>query len=193
MKNEILKNDKIENLGYVIDVKYYENYVTGQCFNCNGKEPKSVFAYRFKDEKNLLDYVIEFFKKIQNRIDEKNRDNQIKKEAIENFVNPYKVGDVLYDSWGYEQTNIDFYQVVEIKNKSIVIREIHGELTGESHGPDSGYVRPLVDSFKSEPMIKKINIRVWDGKVNHSIKSPHRGGLSIYDRGEKGLYSSWYY
>ena len=31
-----------------------------------------------------------------------------------------KVGDILVASWGYEQTNVDFYQVVALKGKTMV-------------------------------------------------------------------------
>ena len=33
-----------------------------------------------------------------------------KKKDREEFQNPYKVGDILYSSWGYDQTNINFYK-----------------------------------------------------------------------------------
>ena len=36
-----------------------------------------------------------------------------KKEAVN--ICGVEVGDVFVDSWGYEQTNIDFYQVVALK------------------------------------------------------------------------------
>ena len=39
----------------------------------------------------------------------------------------YKVGDILYNSWGYNQTNVDWYQVIKVKPKSIVIHPIAGD------------------------------------------------------------------
>jgi hypothetical protein len=43
-----------------------------------------------------------------------------------------KVGDVLYSSWGYDQTNIDFYQVTRLVGKqSVEVREIASESTYE--------------------------------------------------------------
>lgn len=191
--NEILKTEKIENLGYVIEANYFENYIIARCMNLNSKSIKPVFAYRFNNEKNLLDYALDFFKRVQERIDSKKRNQEIKKQAIENFENPYKIDDILYASWGYEQTNIDFYQVVEVKNKSIVIRKIGGELTGVSHGPDSGYIRPLLNEFIGGPEVKKIVTRVYCGNVSHYVSSPVRGSLSVYSSGEKGLYCSWGY
>ena len=57
-----------------------------------------------------------------------------------------KVGDVFYDSWGYEQTNIDFYQVVALRGKTqIVLRPIHS--TGHEIGFCSRIVKPMRDSF----------------------------------------------
>ena len=37
------------------------------------------------------------------------------------------VGEILSSSWGYEQTNWDFYQIVKVSNKSIWLREIESE------------------------------------------------------------------
>ncbi len=35
-----------------------------------------------------------------------------------------KVGDVLVSSWGYDQTNVDFYQVIAVTKASVRIRKI---------------------------------------------------------------------
>ena len=41
---------------------------------------------------------------------------------------PLQIGSILYTSWGYEQTNIDFYQVIElIGTSTVVLREIAQE------------------------------------------------------------------
>ena len=47
-------------------------------------------------------------------------------------VNKYgvKVGDLFHSSWGYEQTNNDFFQVVELVGTSSVrVREVYPEIT----------------------------------------------------------------
>lgn len=56
---------------------------------------------------------------------------------------PLKVGDVLYSSWGYDQTNIDFYQVERLSpsGKSAYIVRI-GAKTVEGDGW-AGHVEPL--------------------------------------------------
>jgi hypothetical protein len=49
-------------------------------------------------------------------------------------VNKYgvKVGDLFYASWGYEQTNVDFFQVIALVGEtSVRVREVHPEIIDE--------------------------------------------------------------
>lgn len=50
-------------------------------------------------------------------------DTPIKTKAKKQPVNKYgvKVGDMFCDIWGYEQTNVDFYQVVDLKGSTTVV------------------------------------------------------------------------
>ena len=77
-----------------------------------------------------------------------------------------KVGDILYSSWGYDQTNIDFYKVVKVSEFSVWIQELSKkivEVTGWAH-------EKVVPSDSSE-----YQVRNWDnevdnfGNVNHFI------------------------
>jgi hypothetical protein len=43
------------------------------------------------------------------------------------WVNPAKVGDLLYTSWGYDQTNVEFYAVTRVSGKRVWVREIAGD------------------------------------------------------------------
>ena len=66
-------------------------------------------------------------------------------------VNKYgvKVGDVFYESWGWEQTNINFWQVVELRGATqIILRAINSEIV-EQVGFCSNMVKPVKDSFCS--------------------------------------------
>ena len=65
-----------------------------------------------------------------------------------------QIGDVFYYSWGYEQTNIDYYQVVDLRGKTqIILREISHE--GRSIGFCSQMVKPIRDAFVTEETIRK--------------------------------------
>ena len=57
-----------------------------------------------------------------------------KKEAPKAKANKYgvKVGDLFYASWGYEQTNVDFFQVVALVGESSVrVREVYPPMVDE--------------------------------------------------------------
>ena len=40
-----------------------------------------------------------------------------------------KVGDILTSSWGYDQTNVDFYQVVKLSKCFVELMPIEGKVT----------------------------------------------------------------
>lgn len=59
------------------------------------------------------------------------------------------VGDIYYSSWGYDQTNVDFYQVVALKGKhTAVIRQIANDYLGGCEM--QGMVRPRRNVFEGE-------------------------------------------
>jgi hypothetical protein len=58
-------------------------------------------------------------------------------KPVENglWVKP-KVGDILYSSWGYDQTNIEFFKVVKVSEFSVWIQKVGSkvvEVTGWAH------------------------------------------------------------
>ena len=49
------------------------------------------------------------------------------------LAEPYTVGSVLYASWGYEQTNIDFYQVVARKGAFVTLQPMNKQKEYDGH------------------------------------------------------------
>jgi hypothetical protein len=64
--------------------------------------------------------------------------------ATESKVSP-KIGDILSSSWGYDQTNVDFYQVIGVTKSSVRIRKITQKVAHYGEGSDS--VVPVKDAF----------------------------------------------
>lgn len=63
------------------------------------------------------------------------------------------VGDIFASSWGYEQTNVSFYQVVSIHGKATVfVRPVDSEVTYINM---QGYVIPKPNIFVGEEIIKR--------------------------------------
>lgn len=143
----------------------------------SGKAAKPAFNYYFNSEERRDAYVNEFFDSVAKTQAVR---EQRKAERVE-FKTALVVGDILVSSWGYEQTNVDFYQVVEVKpsRKAIVIREICSDLNTDAAAFMSGTVTPIPDNFKGKPMLKRVqpgdyvriesfaNARKWDGKPKY--------------------------
>lgn len=79
-------------------------------------------------------------------------------EKAERRAKPHglKVGDILRASWGYEQTNIDYYEVRALIGLQMVeIQEI-GQ-TAEETGFMSGNCVPMPGAYKGKPMRKRVS------------------------------------
>ena len=92
------------------------------------------------------------------------------------------IGTALYCSWGYDQTNVDFYEVTaHIGKATIEIRPIGQALASAGRGSDS--VTPQFGNFTGEPMRKRMNkwggltmttysnAYPWDGTPKHQTAS----------------------
>jgi hypothetical protein len=154
---------------------------------------KIEFNYFFANEERANQFVLDFIKKIDlwedRKQEEKNKKKEQLKKGLENDI--LKVGDIYYSSWGYEQTNIDFYQIIEVKGQYATFQEICSkEVEGSmySHGMACQVV-PVKDSFHGEPIKKKM--RFTEGGASCNISSCQY--LGLYTSGTNGLYKSWYY
>lgn len=105
-----------------------------------------------------------------------------------------KVGDIFVASWGYEQTNIDFYEVQELVGKAtIVVAPIENKIVQEHSNQTQDAVLPY-PAAKGESFRAKVkwwnmdwadnvprfrinsyaNAYKWDGKVQYQT-NPYYG------------------
>lgn len=85
-----------------------------------------------------------------------------------------RVGDIFYVSWGYEQTNVDFYQVVALKGKkTAVVREIAGEYVGGFSY--QGKKRPC----RAEFIGPAYTVRSKPDGPRPSLNDPEHGGHAL--------------
>ena len=79
-------------------------------------------------------------------------DYQTRKMQPTQNMHGVHVGDIFYSTWGYDQTNVDFWQVVELKGtQTAIIREIRAEVSRNT-GYMSGDKWPRRDDFSSEEL-----------------------------------------
>lgn len=88
------------------------------------------------------------------------------------WVNPYKAGDVLKGSWGYDQTNVDYFEVVSVSGKMLSIRELAQERSGDGYGGSSKCV-PMIGEYKSG---------VYRIRAQELMKSPIHGYLRAAEK-----------
>ncbi|HFW0262113.1 TPA: hypothetical protein ACIAR3_004285 [Salmonella enterica subsp. enterica serovar Waycross] len=66
------------------------------------------------------------------------------------------VGDIFVSSWGYEQTNVSFYQVISLHGKTTVtVREIRAN-THHTKSMMTGYKIPRLNDFCGEPLKRRV-------------------------------------
>ena len=87
------------------------------------------------------------------------------------------VGKIFYSSWGYEQTNIDFYKVVEVSKsgKTITLQKIGSQVV-EVNGYCSERVIPNESKTEGAPLTNRRLIvgRYGDVMVNVSNRTDYR-------------------
>lgn len=106
------------------------------------------------------------------RSNEEARAKRAREKASVKAADFWSVGDVIYNSWGYDQTNIDWYQIVEVKNKSVVLREI-AQNCSDFGGPTGGKTQPCRNQFCGKPFVKMVG---REGRISFEF-----GGSSKWD------------
>ncbi len=143
-------------------------------------ERKPNFYITFSNLEKRDKYINDFFKSQENIIKKKEEERQKRIEITNENI---EIGKIYYTSWGYEQTNGEFYQVVARKGKkTLILREIYSSQV--TSGRDCGTFEPVKDNFVSE---ETFETRVDSLKIGESYKK----SLHVYDN--KPVYRSWYY
>lgn len=119
----------------------------------HGKATKPDWHYSFKSEERRLAYLNKWRANLA-----AHRDSVAKIKAERaTFEHTLKVGDVLHYSWGYDQTNLEFYEVVGTSRKSVSLRRIAAASTGQD-GFMSGHYVPLRGKYL-EPALRLKPVR----------------------------------
>jgi hypothetical protein len=166
------KNGKIETFEGFILVTYE---LVAAVWMYNTKYPDHCFI--FKTEAQRAEWIEEQKAKAKQRQAEK----QIYLAKIHEENNKFKPGAIVYESWGYEQTNVDFYQVVKVSLSSVWLQPIGSRI--RETGFMSGQAEPNRGEKTGAVMVRKF------GKYGVKIES-HRGTLSIYEG--RSISCSWY-
>lgn len=120
------------------------------CFR--GKAVKPVWHYSFRTEEKMLEKIAETLRQETDFVGRKAKRREEKKAACASH--DVKPGDIFRASWGYDQTNIDYYQIVSVSGQMATICAIG--CMSEETGFMSGESTPALNQFIGEPFRAKI-------------------------------------
>ena len=183
MKDMMIENFAMQNLQLTID----EDKKTAKCVRFTTRARfgyKVEFNFIYSSIERMYDHCAMYLRDL-------NEANRIKEErkiaraaARVTALETVKEGDIYVASWGWEQTNIDAYQVVAKKGATVTLREIGLESVEGSESYMSDRVRPVKDAFIGGEIKKRItgkHINIDDVRM-----------ASPVTESEKDFYRSWY-
>jgi hypothetical protein len=127
------------------------------------RSPKPIAHYAYRNSlmrDDALDRII------SDALEAKEELARLKKERAE-WQHGLKVGDIMVASWGYDQTNVNFYQVVEVAGKNVSIREVASQTVRQDRGVN--HVMPIPNRFVSTPMKNKRPHKGYKGEPSVKI------------------------
>ena len=172
-------SEKVVREGVEAEVYLVDSERGPIAYGFGGKRSKPDWNYRFGSEENRAKYVDDYL----NRMEERAADKKKRAAEKKNFVHTLEVGSLLYSSWGYDQTNVDFYEVVKlVGKKSVMIAKIgsaYAKEESKSHTYNNVVAVPGSFVEGEEPMLKRVregnnvslnsysNAYPWDGEPKY--------------------------
>jgi len=145
-----------------------------------GKQSRPFVNYYYRDMEQLQKSLTEYKKEADLREVRVNEKKKVKEE-LKNRPTQMKAGDILTGSWGYDQTNIEMWVVLEVKGKTAKIQRC-GASSREEVCFMSYKVKPDRTALYGEIETKRIqrrsygdgseyisfqcfNLTQWDGRM----------------------------
>ena len=120
------------------------------------------------------------------------RKNQM--SAVETKKPDLKVGTILHGSWGYDQTNPEFFEVVERPSPHYaVVRRLEAESVRGEEGFMSDRVVPIPGKWHKwdgKPVRKRIKVGDWRGNPTPHLTFKHFSAYPVET--DREYYRSWY-
>lgn len=104
---------------------------------------KPAFYYGFSNQQRAEVYAVEYVRQEQGRVQRRaaaTAEKRAKRAALK-ASDHWAIGDTVYTSWGYDQTNVDFFQIVALKERSVVVRQV-AENSSDHGQPGGGRTAP---------------------------------------------------
>lgn len=191
-----IRDDEAQSVAYIFNNSSGKPSAIGFA----GKAQKPSFRYYFQTTERRDAYVAAFFKGQRERIASRKANAKARSE----FQHSVKVGDVFYTSWGYDQTNVEYFQVVALRGaKQVLVREI-GKFYEEKSFM-AGSSAPHVDEFLADscalgrgnpPKVCTVrggnygvSIKICDTRTGWPLPSKTIGALRVFETRHESHYA----
>lgn len=142
----------------------------------HGKAGKPLGHFAFRSDDNRMKWLKEIIESRKYVAGEKTK----RLEERRSYQHDFKVGDIFVTSWGYDQTNVNFYEVTEVRGKDLIVRAIASRTVDENK--NITHVVPAPGVFTGPPMrvrpqqgdyarIDDHYAKKWDGKPEYATAS----------------------
>ena len=149
-----------------------------------GKGQKPDANYRFRDTTRRDEYTERYFEGRRKHDAYRAEAKAEATKALGHAADKLKVGDVYSTSWGYDQTNVEFYVITEVVGRVMVmLQEVGRNIVDERGGPSADYVTPNLNDPRGAPMRKRLSpsggftisscqyASPWDGSPKYKTAS----------------------
>lgn len=148
-----------------------------------GKARKPFACYWFGSEEQREAWVQRQREAETESLNYKAERTQSRKAEREKMSAQLIVGSLLYTSWGYDQTNVEFYEITARKGATVTLRQIAAETVKET-GWASANVKPRRGVYVGEPFNRRIT--AYGVKIDNVVSA-----WPCSDE-ERTHHSSWY-
>jgi hypothetical protein len=139
-KNRLLNEGKAVNENGLIIYRH---------MTVRGKPALKIWT--IKSSKPISNYYFDSLEQMEKHIQEKKDNLKSHLDMVAKWKEDRKqrgqdlhTGDIVYHSWGYDQTNIDFYQIVRETKSTVILRPIASHKTR-----DCGFMSEMVVAVKN--------------------------------------------
>lgn len=168
-------------------VEAYVNFKRLTAYFFTGKKGKADWSTRFKDKISILKFIDKKVKEVYDRNKAKELskiEDKIKAKEVRSNI---QVNDIFATHWGYENTYVEFFQVIgKPSPATVIVREIQ-KVTVKETSWCSADVKCIKDSFIGEPKKCQIN------KYGYIVKVDRYGNNASKTSEDATHYTSWGY
>lgn len=153
-----IKKDGVDAVAYT-----YESAGALYALGYSGRRSTAAFHHRYGSEQHRADAIARFFQGVEAHARYKQEHKQRQQAMKAEFLAKIEVGSLFATCWGYDQTNVEWYEITSVKGSTVRLRQIAAQVS--ETGYMSGSTKPVKGAFIGEELkrvVRGTGIRIDD-------------------------------